>query len=196
MKFILKILSEKTIIDGQIYLIPPEKGLKRKIFNYFSRKVYERNNEHIEKLEISELKNVLNQTVKLFKEKNHLFQIDINHSDWVEIQIIHPAMMKKMNENTIEFGFVVHWVFDSMKETNPELMNRMENLFKSYEYIHSKNGKTIDCFSFFCGENIELTYYITEKILFEICGYKNGEKYRYSISDNGIKKTMPNKELS
>ncbi|WP_299441625.1 hypothetical protein [uncultured Aquimarina sp.] len=185
-EIILNLLSKRTIIDGMDYLIPPEKGLKRKIFNFFSRKLYEKRNKHIEKLEIYELKNTLSQAIDLFKEKNYLFQIDINHSDWVEIQIVHPHMVQeKLTENHKDFGFVVHWVFDSMKETNTELVEKMDNLFKTFNYVHFKNGKTIDCFAFFCGENIEMTYKITKTILYEICGYKNGEKYRFSISDNG-----------
>ncbi|KAB1155928.1 hypothetical protein F7018_11505 [Tenacibaculum aiptasiae] len=185
-EIILQLLSKKTIIEGEAFLIPPEKGLKRKIFNHFSKKLYEKTNRNVEKLNISELNNILKKTIDSFKEKNHLFQIDINHSNWVEIQIIHPAMInQKLTKNQKEFGFVVHWVFDSMTNTNSELLEKMNILFNSSKYVHYKNGQTIDCFAFYCEEDTNKAYSITKTILSEICGYKNGEKYRFSISDNG-----------
>lgn len=185
-EIILQILSKKTIIEGEVFLIPPGKGLKRKIFNHFSRKLYEKKNKNVEKLDIYELNNILNKTIDLFKHKNHLFQIDINQSDWVEIQIVHPAMLnQKLTKNQEEFGFVIHWVFESMTNTNSELLEKMDSLFKSRNYTHYKNGQTIDCFAFYCGEDTDKAYDITKTILSEICGYKNGEKYRFSISDNG-----------
>ena len=186
-ELIIKLVSNKISIDGNIYLQPPQGGLKRKIFDYFSKRQFEKSHKNLENFEIGELINVLKQTQKLFKENNHAFQIDINREQWNDLQIIHPIMItdKIPNEKFKEFGFAVYWTYDPTfdKEKNLHQLFKESDKLKGYEHFHDEG---VDCYTFICWDDLEKVVEISRSILLDVLGHNKKDKYYFSIADNGI----------
>jgi len=184
---ILRLVSKKVNVDGQVFLQPPNEGLKKRIFDYYSKKQFEKQHRNVEKFEISELKNVLSKTSELFKEKNHAFQIDINKEQWVDLQIIHPIMIsdKVSNSDLNKFGFVVYWTYDPTFKEDSKLHDKFKNSEKLKDFIHFKHDNVVDCYAFVCGEDNDKVIEISTTFLLDIFDYQENAKYYFSISDNG-----------
>ena len=169
-----------------MYLQPPQGGWKRKIFDYFSKRQFEKSHRNLENFEIGELINVLKQTQKLFKENNHAFQIDINKGQWNDLQIIHPIMItdKIPNEKFNKFGFAVYWTYDPTfdKEKNLNQLFKDSQKLKGYEHFQDDG---VDCYTFICLEDLEKVVEISSIILSDVLGYDEKDKFYFSIADNG-----------
>jgi hypothetical protein len=186
-ELILRLVSKKVNVDGQVYLQPPNMGLKKRIFDHYSNKQFEKKHRNIERFEISELRNVLSKTSELFKMKNHAFQIDINKEQWNDLQIIHPIMISdKVNKPDLsKFGFVVYWTYDPTFKEDSNLHEKFKNSNRLKDYIHFKHDKVLDCYAFVCGEDNDKVMEITSAFMQEVLDYQENTKYYFSIADNG-----------
>ncbi len=186
-ELILRLVSKKVYVDGQILLQPPNEGLRKRIFDFYSKKQFEKQHKNVERFEISELRNVLSKTSELFKERNHAFQIDINKEQWVDIQIIHPIMIsdKLSNSDLNKFGFVVYWTYDPTFKGDCKLHDRFRNSVRLKKHIHFKHDNVVDCYAFVCGEDNEKVIEITSAFMQDVLEYHKNTKYYFSISDNG-----------
>ncbi|MGB0870597.1 MAG: hypothetical protein ACPGSD_13450 [Flavobacteriales bacterium] len=186
-ELIIRLVSDKIKINGETCLQPPQSGLRRKIFDYFSKTSFDASHNNIENFEIGELINVLKQVQDLFKENNHAFQIDINKEQWVDLQIIHPIMIsdKIPNEKFKTFGFVIYWTNNSSLEIEKNLTKVFSesDLLKDYVHFHSDGT---DCYSFICWEDLEKVVEVSRSILLDVLGHDKEDKYYFSISDHGL----------
>lgn len=186
-KLILRLVSKQVNVDGQTFLQPPNEGLKKRIFDYYSKKQFEKEHRNVESFDISELKNVLSKTRELFQEKNHAFQVDINKEQWVDLQIIHPIMISDQikDPDLNKFGFVVYWTFDPTLKEDTKLHDKFKNSEKLKDFVHFKHDDVVDCYVFVCGEDGDKAIEISTTFLQEIFDYQENTKYHFSISDNG-----------
>ena len=183
----VRLLAKKKSHAGQTILEIPTGGTRKKLFDYFNKKQYDKAYKNIPKFKLSELENVLIKTSEAYEKMNHAFQIDINNQEEVDLQIVHPVMISSSFgiERKEEFGFVVYYTFDGTNNTSSEVHTRFLNSKKLKDYVYDKFENTTDCYAFMCGNDKLKVNEIVNAFMSEIFKYPDETEYYFSINEVG-----------
>jgi hypothetical protein len=182
-RLLIRILSNKVEHNGRLYLEAPTEGWKGNLFGRLVRKQIRRRDQNSAELPASELPKVLRHAATHLQKENKAFQIDISYEHEVEIQILHPYLMKEFTQdrNCFEFGFVVYWAFDPSANNNDQLM-RFKALDISKEFVHQEFDDTIDCYALNCKMDFDKARMVVEQIMEEVRAYPKETKFRFDLS--------------
>jgi hypothetical protein len=189
MKLLFKLISKETEINGETHFIQPKGGWRRRVFDSLMKKRFDKTYKDTPRRKINELTEFLNDYESIFRQKKLIFIVNIQKTNWLQLQVTHPVSMYDITKDDKykRFGYIVHWVFDPTSADEEEFaqMDRFKRIATYNDFFHSKFEDEIDTFSFDCEENTAKVTEIVSEILTEVFKDDPETRYLFTIMENG-----------
>jgi hypothetical protein len=182
---LIKLIGKKINLNGQIGYGRPEIKWRQKMYDNLVASSFIKTHRNVQSFDLEKLKEVINDLIKHYQDKNHAFVANVYSSQRDGVQIVHPFMNHdKITNRSKDFGFSVYFTFDHSFDDSIE----QHQLFKGYKFDNLDyfvHDELVHCYDINCGMDKEKVFAVIDTFYHEILSYERKTQFYFDASSHG-----------